>query len=175
MFVDQAYLEGGKFPSVGAGYPADGAEIEVKLGQAGGESVVGMATPDDEDDLLDNELAEAQKQLQLLIESIEDPQQESNRLQHYERSVQRQKSAQAAYLAKKKSEAAAREARGEEPLPEEDLSSNPAFRPIPKPGRLDALLLSNQMSAYCQQINQFTGQSFAKIFLMQSLNAAGGS
>ena len=66
MFVDQAYLEGGKFPSVGAGYPADGAEIEVKLGQAGGESVVGMATPDDEDDLLDNELAEAQKQLELL-------------------------------------------------------------------------------------------------------------
>ena len=65
--IDQAYLEGGKFPSVGAGYPVDGsAEIEVKLGQAGGETVVGMATPDDEDDLLDNELAEAQKQLELL-------------------------------------------------------------------------------------------------------------
>ena len=41
--------------------------------------------------------------------------------------------------------------------------------------RLDSLLVTNQMSAYCQQINQFTGQSFAKIFLMQSLNAAGGS
>lgn len=63
----QAYLEGGKFPSMGAGYPTDGsAPIEVKLGKAGGESVVGLATPDDEDDLLDNELAEAQKQLQLL-------------------------------------------------------------------------------------------------------------
>ena len=37
-----------------------------------------------------------EKQLQLLIESIEDLQQESNRLQHYERAVQRQKSAQAA-------------------------------------------------------------------------------
>ncbi len=63
----QAYLEGGKFPSMGAGYTTDGSPpIEVKLGKAGGDSVVGLATPDDEDDLLDNELAEAQKQLQLL-------------------------------------------------------------------------------------------------------------
>ena len=112
-----------------------------------------------------------EKQLQLLIESIEDLQQESNRLQHYERSVQRQKAAQNAYLAKKKAEAEARAARGEEPLPEEDLSTNPAFKPIPKPSRLDSLLLSNQMSAYCRLINQFSGQSFAKLFLMQSLNA----
>ena len=112
-----------------------------------------------------------EKQLQLLIESIEDLQQESNRLQHYERSVQRQKAAQNAYLAKKKAEAEARAARGEEPLPEEDLSTNPTFKPIPKPSRLDSLLLSNQMSAYCRLINQFSGQSFAKLFLMQSLNA----
>ena len=63
----QAYLEGGKFPSVGAGYPTDGSpSIEVKLGKAGGEAAVGLATPDDEDDLLDNELVDAQKQLQLL-------------------------------------------------------------------------------------------------------------
>lgn len=58
----QAYLEGGKFPSI----DSPSMDIKVKLGKAGGESVVGLATPDDEDDLLDNELAEAQKQLQLL-------------------------------------------------------------------------------------------------------------
>ena len=111
-----------------------------------------------------------EKQMQLLIECIEDLQQESNRLQHYERAVQRQKSAQAAHLAKKRAEAVARRARGEEAAPDEDLSNNPAFRPIPKPSRLDSLLITNQMSAYCQQINQFSGQSFAKLFLMQSLN-----
>jgi len=113
-----------------------------------------------------------EKQLQLLIESIEDLQQESNRLQQYERAVQRQKSAQSSYLAKKRAEAVARRARGEEPLPEEDLTTNPMFKPIPKPSRLDTLLITNQMSAYCQQINQFSGQSFAKLFLMQSLNSA---
>ena len=116
-----------------------------------------------------------EKQLQLLIECIEDLQQESNRLQHYERAVQRQKAAQSQYLAKKQAEAVARRARGEEPLPEEDLTTNPMFKPIPKPSRLDSLLITNQMSAYCQQINQFSGQSFAKLFLMRSLNAAGGS
>ena len=65
----QAYLEGRQFPSIGAGNPVDGSPpIEGrKLGQAGGEKqIVGLATPDDEDDLLDSELAEAQKQLELL-------------------------------------------------------------------------------------------------------------
>lgn len=114
-----------------------------------------------------------EKQLQLLIECIEDLQTESNKLQHYERAVQRQKGAQSQYLAKKKAENVARRARGEEPQPEEDLTTNPLFKPIPKPSRLDSLLITNQMSAYCQQINQFSGQSFAKLFLMQSLNGVG--
>jgi len=113
-----------------------------------------------------------EKQLQLLIESIEDLQQESSKLQHYERAVQRQKSAQSQYLAKKKAEAVTRRARGEEPLPEEDLTHNSLFKPIPKPSRLESLLITDQMSAYCQQVNQFTGQSFAKLFLMQSLNGS---
>jgi len=114
-----------------------------------------------------------EKQLQLLIECIEDLQQESSKLQHYERAVQRQKSAQSQYLAKKKAEAVARRARGEDPLPEEDLSGNQLFKPIPKPSRLESLLIADQMSAYCSMINQFTGQSFAKLFLMQSLNGGG--
>jgi len=114
-----------------------------------------------------------EKQLQLLIECIEDLQGESNKLQHYERAVQRQKSSQSQYLAKKRAEAVARRARGEEPLPEEDLSNNSLFKPIPKPSRLESLLITNQMQAYCQQVNQFSGQSFAKLFLMQSLNAGG--
>jgi len=111
-----------------------------------------------------------EKQMQLLIESIDDLQMESHKLQHYDRNQQRQKAAQQQYLAKKKAEAAARAAKGEEPLPEEDLSQNTLFKTMPQPSRLESLLISNQMQAYCQQINQFSGQSFAKLFLMQSLN-----
>merc|ERR1712087_863360 len=114
-----------------------------------------------------------EKQLQLLIECIDDLQQESSKLQHHERSLQRQKAMQQQYLAKKKAEALARAAKGEEPLPDEDLSSNSLFKAIPQPSRLESLLITNQMQAYCRQINQFTGQSFTKLFLMQSLNNAG--
>ena len=112
-----------------------------------------------------------EKQLQLLIDCIEDLQQESNKLHSYERAVQRQKAALATLAAKKRAEAAARRSRGEEPLPEEDLSANVIFKPLAKPGRLDLLLVTNQMAAYLQQVNQFSGQSFVKLFLMQSLNA----
>lgn len=46
----------------------------------------------------------------------------------------------------------ARKASGEEPLPEED-PSNPAFKPIPEPSRLDSFLITNQIANYCNQIN----------------------
>ena len=57
------------------------------------------------------------------------------------------------------------------PLVLQDTSSNPLFKPIPQPSRLEALLIANQMQSYCQQINAFSGQSFAKLFLLQSLNS----
>merc|ERR1712146_150914 len=112
-----------------------------------------------------------EKQLQLLIECVDDLQQESNKLQHHERNVQRQKSAQNQYLLKKKQEAQMRMMRGEEPQPEEDLAANSLFKTMPQPSRLESLLIANQMQAYCQQVNQFTGQSFAKLFLMHGLNS----
>ena len=112
--------------------------------------------------------------MQLLIECIDDLQQESGKLQHHERNVQRQKAAQQQFLLKRKTEAAARQQRGEE-VTEEELANNPLFKPIPQPSRLESLLITNQMQAYCQQINQFTGQSFAKLFMMQGLNDQQGS
>lgn len=111
-----------------------------------------------------------EKQMQLLIECIDDLQQESNKLQHHERNVQRQKAAQVQYLHKKKLEAQQRIMRGEDSLAEEDVSQISLFKTVPQPSRLESLLITNQMQAYCKQVNQFTGQSFAKLFLMQSLN-----
>ena len=111
-----------------------------------------------------------EKQLQLLIECVDDLQQESNKLQQFDRNVQRQKSAQQQYHSKKKAEATQRMLRGEEPLPEEDLSNNSLFKPLVQPSRLESLLIANQMQAYCKQVSQFTGQSFAKLFLMAQFN-----
>ena len=48
----------------------------------------------------------------------------------------------------------ARKAAGEDPLPEED-PSNPIFKPLPEPSRLDSFLITNQISNYCNQINGY--------------------
>jgi len=48
----------------------------------------------------------------------------------------------------------ARKAAGEEPLPEED-PSNPIFKPIPEPSRLEGYLVTNQISSYCNHINGY--------------------
>lgn len=50
----------------------------------------------------------------------------------------------------------ARKAAGDEPLPEED-PSNPVFKPLPEPSRLDSFLITNQISNYCNQINGYVG------------------
>lgn len=36
--------------------------------------------------------------------------------------------------------------------------------------RLDALLITAQIGSYCQEINNFAGQSFSKLFLAGKLN-----
>ena len=46
-----------------------------------------------------------------------------------------------------------RRAAGEEPLPEED-PTNPIFKPIPEPSRVDLCLITNQISNYCDQLNR---------------------
>lgn len=111
-----------------------------------------------------------EKQVQLLIDCVEDLQQEAHKLHSYERAILRQKAAQAAHLAKKRAESRPRRSR-DEPMPEEDTSVNVISKPIAKPSRLDTLLVTNQMAAYLQQANEFSGQSFVKLFLVQHLNA----
>jgi len=54
-------------------------------------------------------------------------------------------------------------------MPEEDLSQNPAFKPLNEPSKLDSLLITNQIENYCKQINQHAGQSFGKLFLTEGI------
>ena len=64
-------------------------------------------------------------------------------------------------------ENSSRKARGEEPLPEEDI--NKIFKPLAQPQRLDSLLLAGQISCYSDQITEFATQSFGKLFMAESL------
>lgn len=63
----------------------------------------------------------------------------------------------------------ARKAAGEEPLPEED-PSNPVFKPLPEPSRLESFLITNQISNYCNQINGYVMMTVLLFFHVWGAN-----
>uniref|UniRef100_A0A0C9RGM9 Eukaryotic translation initiation factor 3 subunit H n=1 Tax=Wollemia nobilis TaxID=56998 RepID=A0A0C9RGM9_9CONI len=109
-----------------------------------------------------------EKNLEFLIECMDDLSGEQQRFQYYYRNLQRQQSQQQAWLQKRRADNLARKAAGEEPLPEED-PTNPVFKPIIEPSRLDSYLIINQVASYCDQIKGFSGQSFNRLYLMDAV------
>eukprot|EP00742_Colponemidia_sp_Colp-10_P000999 GILJ01001081.1.p1 GENE.GILJ01001081.1~~GILJ01001081.1.p1 ORF type:complete len:342 (+),score=57.84 GILJ01001081.1:46-1026(+) len=108
-----------------------------------------------------------EKNINFLSDCLDDLSQEQNKLQFYQRNLVRQQQQQKTFLEKRRAENAARKARGEEMLPEDEAA---LFKPIPPPSRLDSLLISNQIHSYCKNINQFAGESFTKLFLAGQLH-----
>lgn len=110
-----------------------------------------------------------EKHVELLVDGIDELSNESYKLQFYERNVQRQK------LLQQQAMAAKRKADGRERTQEEldeELAANPAFKPIQPPSRLDSLLVSNQISHYCDQVNHLAAQSLSKLYLLNNLGQA---
>ncbi|KAK2562381.1 Eukaryotic translation initiation factor 3 subunit H [Acropora cervicornis] len=93
-----------------------------------------------------------EKNVRLLMESVDELCQDANKFNNYLRN---------------QTENSTRQHRGEAPLSEEDL--NKIYKPLQSPSRLDYLLLSQQVNTYCKQVNQFSTQSFGKLFLSQAL------
>lgn len=110
-----------------------------------------------------------EKNLESLGESLDELAAEQNKFQYYQRNLQKQQTQRAAWLQKRRAENAARKLSGEPLLPEED-PTNPIFKPIPEPARLDSLILTSQINAYCKEINEFSANSFTKLFLTAQLN-----
>ncbi|KAG6787297.1 hypothetical protein POTOM_008936 [Populus tomentosa] len=95
-----------------------------------------------------------ERNVEFLIECMDDLSGEQQKFQYHYRNLSRQQAQQQAWLQKRRSENMTRKAAGEEPLPEED-PSNAIFKPIPEPSRLGSFLITNQMSNYCNQINGY--------------------
>jgi translation initiation factor 3 subunit H len=110
-----------------------------------------------------------ERNMEFLIECMDDLSVEQQKLQFHYRSLSRQQAQQQAWLQKRRAENATRRAAGEEPLPEED-PANPIFKPLPEPSRLESFLITNQISNYCSQINGVAGQSFNRLYLMKALH-----
>ena len=108
-----------------------------------------------------------EKNLRFLIENVDELTGETTKYLNYHKQLQKQNHAKQLYLQKREAENSARRARGEAPLPEEDI--NKIYKPLPPISRLETLLISNQIKNYCQQIDEFTSQSFSTVFIAEAL------
>jgi len=107
-----------------------------------------------------------EKNLEFLIECLDDLGAEQNKLQYHQRNVQKQQAHFTSWLTKRKLENAQRKAAGLESLPEDDPN---LFKPIPEPSRLESVLITNQINSYCGQIKHFGESTFAKFWLAGAL------
>ncbi|XP_078487004.1 eukaryotic translation initiation factor 3 subunit H-like [Ciona intestinalis] len=109
-----------------------------------------------------------ERQLRLMMSSVDDLTQESQRFVQYQRSAGKQHQNKLLYMQRRATENAARTQRGEPPLPDEDI--NKVVRPLQQPSRIDALLASGQVSAFCDKVSSFSTQSLGRIFMAQALD-----
>jgi len=106
-----------------------------------------------------------EKNLECIINGLDDLAVEHGKYQYFQRNLQRQAATQSAFLQKRKADNVARKAAGEELLPETD----PNNKPLPEPTRYDSLFIENLVLRYCDQVNQFSSQSLAKLHLVSTL------
>lgn len=109
-------------------------------------------------------------QLKHLMDSVDEVNQESIKFNKYQTLAMKQFQDKTRYLQRRQQENSARVARGEEELPEEDLTK--IFKPLAPPSRLNSLILSGQILSSADQVSQFCSQSLAKWFATDALQEA---
>jgi len=90
-----------------------------------------------------------EKTLENLIGTLDELGAEQTKFQFWQKNVQRQAAQQNKY-----------QKEGEENTP----------KSIPEPSRLDSLVYTSQVDNYCQQIKQFSGNNFAKLWLVSGVS-----
>ena len=109
-----------------------------------------------------------EKNVSFAIEELDALHEEQQKAAQYQKALQRQKQQQDVWLSQRKQENAARAERGEELLPLIDLS-NPAFKVLRDSSKLGSLLVRRQVDVYCEQINDWSAQSFEKLYLLSAV------
>uniref|UniRef100_A0A9L0TIV4 Eukaryotic translation initiation factor 3 subunit H n=1 Tax=Equus caballus TaxID=9796 RepID=A0A9L0TIV4_HORSE len=107
------------------------------------------------------------KNLQLLMDRVDEMSQDIVKYNTYMRNTSKQQQQKHQYQQRRQQENMQRQSRGEPPLPEEDLSK--LFKPPQPPARMDSLLIAGQINTYCQNIKEFTAQNLGKLFMAQAL------
>eukprot|EP01100_Stratorugosa_tubuloviscum_P001070 TRINITY_DN1240_c4_g1_i1.p1 TRINITY_DN1240_c4_g1~~TRINITY_DN1240_c4_g1_i1.p1 ORF type:complete len:343 (-),score=162.44 TRINITY_DN1240_c4_g1_i1:118-1146(-) len=107
-----------------------------------------------------------EKNVESLVQCLDDLSSEQNKFQYYQRQLQRNHHLVDQYN-KRIEENELRKLNGERPLPELE---QPQLKIVTAPNRLDSLLITNQVAYHCQQMKRFSGQSFSKLHLLKQLN-----
>merc|ERR1719387_2997746 len=89
-----------------------------------------------------------ERNLQLLISALQDLAEEQQKLQVFERQA------------------------GRQPQPEKGKGRGSRYNQASPPRQLDTMILSQQIQNYCKQSNEFSGDSFGKLFLLSNKPAS---
>jgi translation initiation factor 3 subunit H len=108
--------------------------------------------------------------IRAMMDRVDELYQEASKFNKYQQSVTRQEQDKHRQLNKLAQENAARIAKGETPVPEDEVIKQ--FRPLPVPPRLNPMIISGQINTVSQHINQFCSQSLAKLYLTEALQGA---
>jgi len=111
-----------------------------------------------------------QRNLESLSQCIDDYAGEQSKFQFHQRQVARQKAQHASFITKRNAENDARKQQGKDLLGDEELKTNPLFKPIAAPSRLETYLISNQINQYCGQITSTATEGFSKMYLVEALH-----
>lgn len=109
-------------------------------------------------------------QLRVMMDAVDELNQESIKFNKHQNLVFKQYQEKARWVQKRQLENQARTARGEEPLPDEEMSK--VFKSIPPPSRLNPLILSGTISNTSEEVSEFCSQSMAKLFITEPLQNA---
>ena len=102
------------------------------------------------------------KNLENVVEAIDNYKTEEGNLAYHIRQITREKARAEAYVAKRREENANRVAQGLAPLPEEDVSR--LFKIPSEPSRLESMLLLGQVDAYAKTLEGTSGLSLVKMY-----------
>ncbi|XP_065175620.1 eukaryotic translation initiation factor 3 subunit H-like [Sycon ciliatum] len=105
--------------------------------------------------------------MRLMMDTVDDASQDINRYSQFLKQQQRQQQQISAYKMRRQQENAARQQRGEAPLPDEDLDK--IFKPMQAPQRLDGLIISQQLSSYGKQLKDVASSNLSKLLVLKSM------
>jgi translation initiation factor 3 subunit H len=109
-------------------------------------------------------------QLRAIMDNVDELNQESIKFNKHQNMQLKQYQEKTRWIQKRQMENQARIARGEEALPDEDLSK--LFKSMPAPSRLNPLILSGTINNTANEVSEFCSQSLAKLFITEPLQDA---